>query len=390
MRYGNITYISAQNPNTIWAGPSSGSAASPSFRTLLPSDIPGIDASKIISGILPVIYGGTGAVTPNAARASLGISSPSQNALINGSFAVAQRGTSFSFSGSATANTFVPTYTLDRWQYFYNVGSGTTTATVTVSQQAPNPGDIPGEPANFLRIQNTDQGNTGTNSYHAIAQSIEGVRFGAGSSITLSFYARCSYSKSVYIQFSQIFGSGGASTPSATVYFGGTAITLTSTWQKYTITAAVPTITGKTIGTNKDDVVRLEIDLQSTYIPLSWGGTGTTDFAQVQLEAGVLATDFAFRPLAMEYLLCQRYFQYAYGLVRFLSTGANAQVEMPIHFSLMRTVPSVSAVSIGTHVNVASTAINNITNNSAGFLVTATASGDCQALGDKYALYSEY
>ena len=46
--------------NRVFAGPSSGDAAAPSFRWLAAADIPNLNASKITAGTLPVARGGTG------------------------------------------------------------------------------------------------------------------------------------------------------------------------------------------------------------------------------------------------------------------------------------------------------------------------------------------
>lgn len=46
--------------NLIFAGPTSGGNAAPSFRSLVADDIPGLDASKITSGTIGKAFGGTG------------------------------------------------------------------------------------------------------------------------------------------------------------------------------------------------------------------------------------------------------------------------------------------------------------------------------------------
>jgi hypothetical protein len=46
--------------NLIFAGPASGAAAAPTFRSLVPSDIPALATTKITSGIFPAAQGGTG------------------------------------------------------------------------------------------------------------------------------------------------------------------------------------------------------------------------------------------------------------------------------------------------------------------------------------------
>lgn len=50
-----------QNANLVYAGPGTGAAAAPTFRALVPTDIPALDASKIISGSFPADQLGTGA-----------------------------------------------------------------------------------------------------------------------------------------------------------------------------------------------------------------------------------------------------------------------------------------------------------------------------------------
>lgn len=49
-----------QAANTVFAGPATGIPATPGFRALVAADIPGLDASKIITGLLSPDRGGTG------------------------------------------------------------------------------------------------------------------------------------------------------------------------------------------------------------------------------------------------------------------------------------------------------------------------------------------
>lgn len=57
-----ISFIN-QDPNKILAGPTSGSAAAPTFRSLVAADIPNLSTDKLTSGTLGVARGGTGAGT---------------------------------------------------------------------------------------------------------------------------------------------------------------------------------------------------------------------------------------------------------------------------------------------------------------------------------------
>lgn len=57
------TALGTQTANTILAGPTTGAAATPTFRALVAADIPSLDMSKITTGTLGVGQGGTGATT---------------------------------------------------------------------------------------------------------------------------------------------------------------------------------------------------------------------------------------------------------------------------------------------------------------------------------------
>lgn len=72
-----------QDSNTLLAGPTGGSATSPSFRLLVPADIPNISTDKLTSGVLPVARGGTGLSSLGAANQVLKVNS-SGNAFVFG------------------------------------------------------------------------------------------------------------------------------------------------------------------------------------------------------------------------------------------------------------------------------------------------------------------
>ena len=60
------TGLATAAANKIFAGPTSGNDAAPSWRSLAAADIPNLAASKITSGILAIARGGTGAATAAA------------------------------------------------------------------------------------------------------------------------------------------------------------------------------------------------------------------------------------------------------------------------------------------------------------------------------------
>ena len=155
----------------------------------------------------------------------------------------------------------------------------------------------------------------GANNYVIKQQPIENVTKLAGKTVTLSFLAKADSNKNIAIEFSQYFGTGG--TPSATLEgIGSQIVSLTSTWQKKTITLTIPNIVGKTLGTDGVHTTALWLiiwfDAGSTYNTRSASlgqQNGTFDIAQVQLEEGSVATPFENRPYGLELSLCQRYYQ---------------------------------------------------------------------------------
>ena len=101
-----------QTANTIFSGPTSGGAATPTFRALVAADIPALDTAKITTGVFAIARGGTGLSALGTAlqllRVNAGASAleyftptyPTQTALVSGQVVYAN-GTS-SITSSAT------------------------------------------------------------------------------------------------------------------------------------------------------------------------------------------------------------------------------------------------------------------------------------------------
>jgi hypothetical protein len=131
-----------------------------------------------------------------------------------------------------------------------------------------------------------------------ISTRLEDVNTLAGQTATFSFYAKVNTgTQSITPRYVQDFGSGG----SATVVTNMTAQTLTTSWQRFTITSTIPSVSGKTIGTSS----YLRIDLLA-----ATSGTLTYQVANIQLEASNTATAFqtATGTLQGELAACQRYY----------------------------------------------------------------------------------
>lgn len=219
-----------------------------------------------------------------------------RQAIINGNFDIWQRGTSFTTVG----------YSADMWRISNLNGSFTTSRqSFTVGQT-----DVPNNPKYFFRTVKTTAG--GADDYHIIRHRIEGVRSFAGKNITLSFYAKADASKNITIEFEQNFGTGGSpSSPVSTI--GVNKIALTTSWAKYTITVAIPSISGKTLGTNGNDFLMLSFwteagsNLNARLDSLG-NQSGTFDFSQVQINEGDTALDFMPKTYGEELRACQRYY----------------------------------------------------------------------------------
>jgi hypothetical protein len=76
--------LTNQNANVVFAGPATGIAAAPTFRALVAADIPSIDLTSGVTGILPIANGGTGSIV--GAWLLAGTSTLSADVTIAGNF----------------------------------------------------------------------------------------------------------------------------------------------------------------------------------------------------------------------------------------------------------------------------------------------------------------
>ena len=234
-------------------------------------------------------------------------SSYNGNAIINGAFDFAQRGTSI----NTAATTFA--YTLDRlWTY-----SGG--PSVTTSQQ------VTGDTTNLPNIQycarlqrQSGQTSTTATTWGMPLETKDSIRF-AGQTVTVSYYARKSATYTGTLTSTLLSGTG-TDQSGQSAYTGQATVTtltptLTTTWQRFQSTATVAAT-----------ATELRIEFSSG----TWSGTaGASDYMEVtgvQLELGSIATSFKRAgggSIQQELALCQRYlpafnageyFGYAYAL----------------------------------------------------------------------------
>jgi hypothetical protein len=201
-----------------------------------------------------------------------------KNKIINGDFGIWQRGTSFSPGG----------YNADRWRYDDTGG-----ATTTISRQTFTPGTAP--VAGYEGLYFYRAAVSVAAAYQAFQQYVENVQTLAGQTVTLSFWIKAGASTTISAFLDQNFGSGGSSTVTTTL---SSSVPATTSWNRVSYTVALPSISGKTIGTSSSLGVRFVI------------GAGTFDIWGVQLEAGSIATPFqtATGTIQGELAACQRYY----------------------------------------------------------------------------------
>jgi hypothetical protein len=265
-----------------------------------------------------------------------------KNAIINGNFDIWQRGTTF-------ANPITGSYTADRWMIEFNGSGGTRTISrqqfLTVIDET---GDY------FFQWQQT--ANEVGNTFRFLTQKIENVRTFSGKYVTVSFYSNTPSTFSCAVDLVQFFGTGGS--PSATVFVTPQSFTTTTAVTKFSLTFLVPSISGKTIGSNNDDYLSLRFSLPAN-----------TTFAyfnlfNVQLEEGQFASPFEYRTPQQELALCQRYFYRAQqpplrGVVVTASVANRLAMPHPVP---MRTVPTATmGGNLPIYDGAATTTVNAIT-----------------------------
>ena len=237
------------------------------------------------------------------------------NAVINGAFEFWQRGTSLTGSG----------YLADRF------ATETSGGTTTTSRQTFTPGAAPlsgYESAFFARVATS--GQSGAADLTIYQQAVENVRNFAGQTVTLSFFAKASSgTPKIYGELEQLFGSGGS--PSSAVIIAGSQVTVSTSWARYSVTMQVPSIAGKTIGTDLNSSalrIRLWLSAGSNFNART-GSLGiqnsTLDIWGVQLEAGTVANDFRRNANSIqgELAACQRYYQKSFLLETTPQNGPN-------------------------------------------------------------------
>lgn len=193
-----------------------------------------------------------------------------ENLLINGGFDAWYNGTSFATpaSGSVTADNVVA-------EYNGTIGAFTVARqTFTVGQT-----DVPGGPRHYLRWDQSSAGSAST--YRRLRMKLPHVGKYALEVLVASLYMMADSSRNVTARLIQSFGTGGL--PSAEVILASEVWALTTSWTRFDISSQIASIAGKTLGSNGDDGLLLELSL-----PVNT--SMTIDMAMGQVEFGSVAT----------------------------------------------------------------------------------------------------
>jgi hypothetical protein len=280
----------------------------------------------------------------------------SQNLIINGAFEINQR----AFTSTTTSGALG----FDRWRLI-NAGG-----TATYSAETFTPGEAPGggyEFKNFARI--VTAGQSGTTVQTTLRQSVENVTTLAGQTATVSFWAKAdSGTPKIAVEVFQIFGTGGS--PSSNVVFYVNQITLSTSWARYSLSFEVPSIIGKTFGTNNNDYLSLNLWVSAgSNFDERTGSLGvqnnTFDFWGVQLEEGSTATPFSRNANSIqgELAACQRY----YYRLQATAGGDYFSSAAAVSATSIRTV-----IQFPTSMRAAPTAVESTTIGNYGFLSAAS------------------
>ena len=292
------------------------------------------------------------------------ISAGRKNKLINGAMMISQRGTSFDSNTSSD-------YTLDRFQL---VNSGGITFDATVTQDSSAPDGF----RKSLKISPDTVETSMSGSENAMIQTkLEGqdcqdFAFGTSSTkkLTISFYAKSGSQNSGHQYTLQIRKYDDSNNRNMV----NRAFTVTTSWQRYTMT-----FDGDTAENIRNDTaVGIQViwhlaagpsDIhgasttfgRTVNTSLYSGVTGQSNFLDntnnefyltgCQIEVGGNATEFEHRTIGEELVLCHRYYQKIEGysdLVMFGSGRANgatnAQVQVPLTVPLRGspTIPTLN------------------------------------------------
>jgi hypothetical protein len=301
-----------------------------------------------------------------AQEAALGVNA-GRNLFHNPLFNVAQRG-----AGPFT----VAGYTLDRWLYATGTAGGSRSITQTVLSDLARVSIGDEEPANCLTDIFT--GGTAAGDFDLIVQRIENVRRTAGRLVTISFWVIVNPVMNLGINWTQNFGAGGSAPVNGTAQVKSIG---NSNWPRYSVTFAVPVVTGKTFGTAGTDFFEVDFWLSSGTTNNTVAGgigvqSGSFDLWGMQCETAPIATPLERPDPRVDLAQCQRFFQSLGGVL--ISGYDTAGASIFTDFGLPTPMRAAPSAVFGTfaYSNASAVAMNATTATHMRPRVLATATGN--------------
>jgi len=165
---------------------------------------------------------------------------------------------------------YTGTYVCDDWLFTKSTNGAT--ETIEIASFVPGSQEAQSDASKYLSWACTVSGAAET--YRFVFQKYGNVQTLAGQTATFQFLANSTQASQVNIYARQYFGTGGSPSPDVETLLAG-PINLTSTMNVYSGTVQIPSILNKTIGTNGDSRLQLEIRLPINTI----GQVGCTNIA---------------------------------------------------------------------------------------------------------------
>jgi hypothetical protein len=301
-----------------------------------------------------------------------------RNLFHNGMDRVQQRGVGPWTTGS---------YTSDRW--WYGIGGGGGSRSVAISALADvGRTQIGDEEAQFC-ISTSFTGGTGSTDAEVLRQELENVRRTAGKTVTVSFWANATVAGlKIGVTLSQFFGSGG--TPSTTVATPPQTVTLSTTWTRYSLTFAMPSVNGKVFGTTAGtDYLQVWFYFSAGSGSAPGAGVGVQSGAinifGRQLELGSVATPLEKQDINYDRDNCLRFFQnftaLLFGGTQTSGTTFYGSWMWPVPF---RATPTITLTTLNYSPISGSGALNTVNFATLGLQAVATGTGSawCSANGN--------
>ncbi len=209
-----------------------------------------------------------------------------QNLIVDGQFNHWDDG-----AGPFTASGYFPT--IWRVNNTGNSGTGWQRGDFTLGQT-----DVPHNPKYFMSCNNVSSATIN------LFTRLDLLEVTADTEVTFSVWLRAaSGSGNVGLRMNQNFGTGGS--PSTAVLVTNSAVTPSGTWTKFSVTVGLPSLSGKTLGTDGNSRIEIIIDQDFSL------GTfeGTLEYANLSLVYGSVAYDQAYPTPAEERHRIDEYYQ---------------------------------------------------------------------------------